>query len=341
MPELTNESKSIDGVIARVTDEHVRDYVMRLCELSGIPMVDLSEAFLDWDVPRVISSPDEVARAAVDHLAERGFESFGYCGLPGQAYSRHRQQAFTARLEAEGLPCRVYNGRASARSRRPGVALRRLADWLCGFDGPAGILACNDWRAGQVLDAAKLAGLAVPGTIGVLGIDNDAVACETCHVTLSSVDPDAERIGYEAAKRLDVLRRGGSVNPRTLRMGEVRVEARKSTDVLVIDDPIIRSALEAMRRAGTPPRTVAEVLEDLPISRRPFEKRFRAAIGCSPNDELQRCRMRLAQQLLGTTDLPIGSIAERCGYGYAHHLSAAFGRAFGQTPSEYRALSRR
>ncbi|MEO0964647.1 MAG: XylR family transcriptional regulator [Planctomycetota bacterium] len=340
MPTLGAETGVVDGLIARVADERMRARLHAIRSTAMAPCVDLSNEFSEMDIPRVVPDPEAVARAAVDHLLDRGFTEFGYCGVNGQAYSRKREQAFVAHLDALGHRCRAYTGRQGRQARTLDVELRRMADWLGGFDGPAGVLACNDWRAGQLLRASRIAGLHVPDTIGVVGIDNDAVACETGHVTLTSVEIDAERIGYEAARRLDAMMRGDAIDAGTVHAGDVYVEARASTDVLLVADPIVRDALQVMRRSGTPPRSVAEVVAGLALSRRPFEKRFRAAVGRSPNEELQQCRIRLAERLLRTTDLPISTIAERCGYGYAHQLSAAFGRLRQQTPSAYRELSR-
>src|SRR5437660_984008 len=80
-----------------------------------------------------------------------------------------------------------------------------LADWLHGLPKPVGVLACNDVRGQQVLNACRRAGLAVPDEVAVLGVDNNELVCNLADPPLSSVDANCERIGYEAAALLDRL----------------------------------------------------------------------------------------------------------------------------------------
>ena len=82
-----------------------------------------------------------------------------------------------------------------------------VATWLRGLPKPAGVLACNDFRAVQLLDACLRAGVAVPEQVAVLGVDNEEFACEMTNPPLSSVATNPLHIGYEAASHLDRLMR--------------------------------------------------------------------------------------------------------------------------------------
>ena len=83
-----------------------------------------------------------------------------------------------------------------------------VARWLATLPRPLGVLAGNDIRGLQVLDACRRIQLSVPEGVAVLGVDNDEVLCELSDPPLSSIDQDLGRIGYEAAALLDRLMSG-------------------------------------------------------------------------------------------------------------------------------------
>ena len=56
-----------------------------------------------------------------------------------------------------------------------------------------------------VLSACASENIAVPEEVAVIGVDNDELLCGLCNPPLSSVIPDPERIGFEAASRLDQM----------------------------------------------------------------------------------------------------------------------------------------
>lgn len=117
------------------------------------------------------------------------------------------------------------------------------------------MIACNDLRGQQVLDAARRAGLAVPEEVGVIGVDDDALLCDLCDPPLSSVRCNPEEIGYRAAEQLDAImaaRRdstGGLLPPdtREILVPPLGVTTRQSTDILAIADPTLAAVLRMIR----------------------------------------------------------------------------------------------
>ena len=67
-----------------------------------------------------------------------------------------------------------------------------------------------------------------------------------------------------------------------------------------------------------------------------FSKRFKALTGFGFLEYLTQTRLRAAEQLLRETQLPIGQIAERCGFCSGNHFGDIFHRWQGMSPSEYR-----
>src|SRR5262249_62194601 len=85
-----------------------------------------------------------------------------------------------------------------------------VARWIRSLSKPLGLMACNDFRGIQALDACRRAGIAVPEEVAVIGVDNEELVCNLAYPPLSSVVPNARSIGYEAAALLDRLLRGES-----------------------------------------------------------------------------------------------------------------------------------
>jgi AraC-like DNA-binding protein len=65
-------------------------------------------------------------------------------------------------------------------------------------------------------------------------------------------------------------------------------------------------------------------------------ERFTQVLGLPPMQYLARWRMQLAAQLLATTSLGLGEIADRVGYGSETALSRAYKRWVGVAPAEWR-----
>jgi AraC family transcriptional regulator, transcriptional activator FtrA len=72
------------------------------------------------------------------------------------------------------------------------------------------------------------------------------------------------------------------------------------------------------------------------MSPRTFARRFVASTGTTPLAWILRERVRLAQRLLETSDLPIDMIARRSGFGSPDNLRKHFGRGLSTTPQAYR-----
>lgn len=77
------------------------------------------------------------------------------------------------------------------------------------------------------------------------------------------------------------------------------------------------------------------------VSYRTMTRRFRAAIGLSPLEYLQKTRMGSATELLASSNLEIQDIALAVGFSSQGQFTRLFKGMFGQTPSEYRKVVRK
>ncbi|KAA9155794.1 helix-turn-helix domain-containing protein [Amycolatopsis acidicola] len=84
------------------------------------------------------------------------------------------------------------------------------------------------------------------------------------------------------------------------------------------------------------PLTVEQVARQARVSPRTLHRHFVNRTGSKPLDWLNTQRLRRAQQLLETTDLPIERVATDCGFGTAHALRRHFRDTLQTTPDAYR-----
>ena len=322
-----------DGVICRKTTPQLADALAK----AGIPLVDLSDQVDFFGVPRIECDHRAVGAAAADHLLERGFTRFAFCGFSDQAWSIHRREGFQAQLASRNFTCAVMESAwTGPRAQAWESEQDQIVKWLRSLARPAGILACSDMRGQHVLDACKRIDLAVPEDVAVIGVDDDAVLCNLCQPPLSSVIPNAERVGYEAAALLNQLMTGAKLTQKHILIEPVGITARQSTDVLAIDDPVIASVVRFIRERACKGCSMKEVERFSPISRSLLERQFRKYLGRSPQSEIRAVQIKRVKKLLAETDLPLVEIAELAGYSHPEYMSVVFKRETRQTPGEYR-----
>ncbi|RMI44843.1 helix-turn-helix domain-containing protein [Streptomyces triticirhizae] len=88
------------------------------------------------------------------------------------------------------------------------------------------------------------------------------------------------------------------------------------------------------------PLTVRQLARVAGLSERTFARRFRDTLGITPLRWLVQERVRLAQELLETTDEPVEAVAHRAGFGTAANLRHHFRRITTVSPATYRHVFR-
>jgi LacI family transcriptional regulator len=333
-----------DGIIARVETRKVADAVLKL----GLPAVDLCGLVGDLGcIPLISTDHEAVSRLAFQHFWQRGFRRYAFCGLAGQVFSDQRSSAFS-RVGAEaGFDIQVYRPRVGSMNqsvpKREGIYSvyeKELPNWLMSLSKPVALMACNDLRAQQVLSACGDVGLVVPDEVAVVGVDNDDIVCDFADPPLSSVAPDTRRIGYEAAALLERMMRGEPPPAMIILVPPLSLVARRSSDVLAVDDPQIARAARLIREHAHEGITVNKVVKELTMCRSLFERRFVKIFGRSPKEEILRIRLDRIKLFLAETDYSLSQIAGETGFEHPEYMSVIFKIKTGQTPGEYRASAR-
>jgi LacI family transcriptional regulator len=321
-----------DGIIARIENPRIADAVRQ----AALPTVDVSAAGLLRDVPVVETENEAITRLAVEHLLAAGFKQFAFCGDERFAWSTMRRTAFERMVSEAGFPVSSYPRDGAGSNLSWEQERATLSNWLANLPKPVGIMACYDQRGWQVLEVCRGIGLGVPDQVAVIGVDNDELLCELARPSLSSVILDTDRAGYMAAELLAQMMAGQKVPAKQYLIDPLGIVARQSTDVLSGADPDVSRALRFIRDHACDGIKVQALADEVAISRRMLEHRFRRILGCTPHDEILRVQIEKVSQLLAETDLPLATIAERAGFKHADYMSVAFKRQTGLSPRQFR-----
>jgi LacI family transcriptional regulator len=293
-------------------------------------------------LPAVLSDMVATGRLAADHFADRGFKHVAYVGHVPWSSHHLAYKAFRARAAEQGLVCHLY--RFATGDRRKGESdaarfdrrARQIGAWLVGLPKPIGVLTYSDGMAAGLSVMCRRAGLTVPEDVALLGIGNSPLLCEMSPVHLSSIDRNEEEMGRQAALLLNRLMQGGAAPRKPVMIPPARIAARRSTDVLAVDDPAVARAMRVMWDHLDQNLGVDHVAAEVGMTRRSLERTFRKHLGRGINAELRRKRLERCCELLRTTRLSVSDLAPAVGFRSKEYLHNAFRRAFGITPLAYR-----
>lgn len=336
LPKWMKESM-IDGVIARV-DTRTIGPLRHL----GVPCVDVRCSRSFPGIPQVETDDRAVSQLAFDHLWDRGFRRFAFCGFQFAHYSDARLRFFRTNVNDAGCPLSVYETQGQRDARvttveESGMAeVDALSAWIASLTPPTGLFVCNDIRGQQVLNACRGIGISVPDDVGVIGVDDDDAICPLSDPPLSSVRPDAERVGSRAAEILDAMMNGRSAPTTVEYISPTTVVERLSTQAIAVEDREVARVCRFIRQHACDGIDVKDVAEFTRLSRRQLERRFRSELKRTPHEEITAVQINRVKQLLRESELTLEQIAPLAGYHHKERLSAVFRREIGESPGGYR-----
>jgi Transcriptional regulators len=217
-------NRRVDGIIVvgRQTDP-------RPSLGQGVP-VPVVYVYAPSDDPSDLSlTPDNVAggRLAIEHLVACGRSRIAHItGDPSYAAAQDRVHGIQAALADAGLELQG-EPMFSEWSERWG---RDAAAMLLSRHPDVDAIACgSDQIARGVLDTLRDLGRRVPEDVAVIGYDNWEVLTTNARPELTSVDPNLQQLGREAALRLFRAMGTAEPNPAGVEYCPVRLVIRGST----------------------------------------------------------------------------------------------------------------
>jgi len=320
---------SPDGIITRDTTES------KSFTANGIPTV-VAIDFPKTDLPCLVLNHRAIGTMAAEYFLDRGFQHFAYCGY-NETWSIKRGLAFAERVSKAGYNTSFFQDPMSSYKKRTWVSEQvSIVSWLKSLVTPVALMACNDDRARDVVEACLAAQLNIPEEIAIIGVDNDRLLCDLTNPPLSSIALDAEGGGYKAAKMLHKMMKGEHLETKKVTVDPKYVRTRQSTDILAINDPDVATAVRFISSNSKRPIQVSDVVDATCLSRRALQKRFKKILRKSIRDEIKRTRIKEIENILLDTDMNISMIACLLGFSGPSALTRFFQSATNISPLDYR-----
>jgi LacI family transcriptional regulator len=200
------QEKRVDGII--FASEDVKKEYYKIFEEMKVPVVLVSTASSQYDLPYVRVNDYEGAYKATEYLIQKGHEEIGMIGGSYQdpIAGIPRMQGFKDALQKHGLPFsddhlttnegyRFQNGKESLP-----LLLKKLPNMTALF-------AASDEMAIGAMSAAHQLGVKVPEELSIIGYDNLKIA-EMCYPALTTVSQPLKDMGQTAGEILVNLIKG-------------------------------------------------------------------------------------------------------------------------------------
>jgi LacI family transcriptional regulator len=327
--------RHLSGVIGQLYASEMTDLLRTL----QIPAINITNKRSNNAVPRVGADDLSIGRLAARYFIDRGYTHFAYMGVSTMNFSQERESGFFAEIRNQGGAYSSFSTWLRERNMQESDRFEGVTRWIASLPRPLGLFCGCDSFAWAALEACREAGVAVPESVSVLGVDNDPMVCLLSTPQLSSVAVPAERIGFEAARLLEAEMSAPSLSasvPGPLLLPAKEIVTRASSDCLAIGDGGVAAAVKFIRDNAAGRIGVDDVAKAAGVARRSLERKFRGVLGRSPLEEIRRTRLELVRELLVNTDLPMPAIAARCGFESAVRLTTVFREVVGQTPTSFR-----
>ena len=287
-------------------------------------------------IPNITGDYLETGRMAANLYLHKGFRHFAFFGYKDVCWSDERCAGFRRRIEEAGFGDHFYLYDKQEIDNLWYYEAAELKKWLLSLPKPVAVMACDDNQGNALIEACNSAGVKIPSELSVIGVDNDEIICNLSHPTLSSIYVDIEQGGYETAQMAVRMIRDPFFKGHDITLQPKKIVHRVSTSAYATTDKDVLTALQYIRQNLFKKLSVNDVLDQVPLSRRLLEIRFKKVIGESIYQYISKQRIgRFAELLLETND-SIQEIAYRLGENDAKSICRRFKELKGCTPSEWR-----
>ena len=289
-------------------------------------------------IPNITGDYALTGTMAADYFLSKGFTNFGFFGYNGVCWSDERCEAFRSRIEkismGGGSDFYMYDGQNIDNMWYYDQS--ELTDWLNSLPKPIAIMACDDNQGNILLQACELCGIHVPFDVAIIGVDNDEILCNMSNPSMSTINVDIERGGADTAAIAERMVKDPTYMGEDIVLKPLTVVERLSSSVFATNDKEVLMALRFIHANLDSKIIVTDVLDNVPMSRRLLEHRFKKMTGMTIYNYISIQRIeRFAQLLLSSND-SISDIAARMDEFDTKSISRRFKEIKGCTPSEFR-----
>lgn len=287
-------------------------------------------------IPNVTSDYFATGEMAARYLLSKGFTHFAFYGYKDTVWSDERCEGFQRYIKAAGYGANFMTYKQQTLEDLWFYESTPLVKWLKSLPPHTALFCCDDNQGNKIIEVCNFSDIKIPHDIVVLGVDNDTTVCNLSDPTLSSVNLNIEKGGYEAAALITQLMRDPQAPYHNVVIKPTGIVNRMSTNIYVTEDPHILKALEFIHEHLSTPLSVSDVLKILPLSRRLFEIKFKTITGQSVYNYISTRRMEFFAQMLQESSRPVSDIAIELGMNNYGNLARQFKAIKGCTPTAYR-----
>lgn len=286
-------------------------------------------------IPNITGEYRLTGKMAADYFIQKGYKNFAFYGYRDVVWSYERCDGFREQLAKHG-----FNSFSDYQHQRLEdlwfYETNSLCEWLTSLPKPVALMACDDNQGNRITEACKVCDIKIPEELSVLGVDNDELTCNLSDPSLSSVNVDIVRAGFEAAQLIDKLIQNPLYPYRDVVIKPICIVNRESTNIYATHNPHILRALQYIHHNMDSLLHVNDIVRQVPLSRRLLEMRFKEVTKQSVYKYIFNLRMERLAELLIESDSPISEIAVQVGLTDCRNLSRQFKALKGCTPNEYR-----
>ncbi|MDR1680335.1 MAG: DNA-binding transcriptional regulator [Prevotellaceae bacterium] len=288
------------------------------------------------EIPNITGAHHETGRIGADYFIRKGFKNFAFYGFKDIVWSSERCEGFLCELRQHGLDGRFYEYRNTDFNKLWYYESAPLVEWLKRLPKPVALMACDDNQGHHIAELCQQCGIKIPEEIALLGVDNDEAVCNLSDPPLSSINQAVEKGGYEAAQLMEQMIKRPDIRHDDVVVVPTHVITRQSTDIYATTDKHISMVLRHIHQHTDRAFRIKELMQLIPLSRRPLETRFRQEIGMSIYTYVTNLRIERFTRRLLESKSSIADIVEEMGFSNYKNIARLFKKVKGCTPSQFR-----
>ena len=334
LSELLDEIlENYDGIIARVTST-----LGKYCKENNIPLINVWHNSPEKETPLVILDNESIGKQMVRYFVSRGFQNIAFLRRSGDIRAIIMSESFQEEALKQNLDIQensVLDVIFPSFKDEWLIFNKTVSQWLDNQTFPLAVCVSDHLFARYFIELCKKKNVMIPDDVAVLSGSGDELICNRLKPSISYIENDFIRVGYEAAKSLHKLLKNEKI-PHSLRVPAGTLIEKRSTDVEPVEDRVVAKALRFIKDNISSPIQVIDVASSLDIARRTLERRFRKYLNRSINDEILRSKIDCAKKLFLNTDKTIVEVAELTGFTSSQRLSQVFRKHLNLTVKEFR-----